>query len=65
TRQAPLIQGRRDAMSKLMMHDAETGDPLGEVEIPDDILEAAAKVEAWMKIYHPGVILHGLKLADE
>ena len=51
-------------MAKHQVFDTETNEPVGELEIPDDVMEAAAKVEAWMK-RHDAMVLHGLKLAED
>ncbi len=48
-------------MSKLTMFDRRTGNCVGECEIPDDVIEAAAKVETWMRT-NSAESLHGLRL---
>lgn len=52
-------------MTKLPVFDTESGRPLGEVEIPDDVIEAAAKVEAYLKTQPSSMTLHGVRLADD
>jgi hypothetical protein len=50
-------------MTRVMIFDIETNERVGEKEIPDDVLEAAAKVSDWMH-EHEVIELHGLRLAD-
>jgi len=50
-------------MTRMMIFDKETNEQVAEKEIPDDVLEAAAKVADWM-IEHEAIELHGLRLAD-
>lgn len=52
-------------MSKIMVYDVDTHAPLGEKEIPDDVIEAAAKVAAWMREQPVSMELHGLGLMNE
>lgn len=49
---------------EIEVFDAKTSMPAGKVEIPDDVLEAAAKVYAWLR-QHNAIKLHGLCLADD
>lgn len=52
---------------KFPIYDTETNEPMGEVEIPDDVIEAARKVENWMRSqsYGESIVLHGVKLASD
>lgn len=52
---------------KTMIFDSETGQPVGEKEIPDDVVLAAQKVEHWMLAQSSprSIILHGLRLDQE
>ena len=45
-----------------LFHD-ETGKKVGDLEIPDDILEAAAKVSQFME-QHEMLVLYGLQKRD-
>lgn len=49
---------------KILVFNSETNLPVGEVEVPQDVLEAAARVEQWMKA-HRCIALHGLTLAND
>jgi len=49
-------------MATRQMFDTKTNRPAGTMEIPDDVLRAAALVEAWMRA-HGATELHGLRLA--
>lgn len=48
----------------IQLFDSETGKPAGSVEVPDDVLKAAALVEAWLR-EHNCIALHGVMLADD
>lgn len=49
---------------EIEVFDTETNLPSGKMEIPEDVLEAAAKVYAWLR-QHNAIKLHGLCLADD
>jgi hypothetical protein len=51
-------------MAKQQIFDTETNKPLGTLDIPDEVLLAAAKVYDWMRS-HRAIELHGLRLADD
>lgn len=51
-------------MAKMMLYDTDSGKPVGETEIPDEVLAAAVKVEDWLKSQPSGVVLYGVTLAD-
>lgn len=51
-------------MAKMPIYDTDSGKPVGEKYIPDDVIEAAAKVEAWLREQPIGMELHGVTLAD-
>lgn len=52
---------------KVQIFDSETGSPVGEKEVPDDVILAAQKVEHWMLAQSSphSIILHGLRLTQE
>ena len=52
-------------MAKMPLIDDDSGRQVDEIEIPDEVLRAAALVEAWLKSQPmPNCIrLHGLQLA--
>lgn len=54
-------------MAKMPVVAVETDEPVGEIEIPDDVIEAAARVENWMRSQPHGeaIRLHGLMLSDD
>lgn len=50
-------------MAQMPVHDEETGRMLGNIEIPDEVLEAAELVAEWMRERDvPSLSIHGLKL---
>lgn len=51
-------------MSKIMVYDVETHEPIGEKDIPDDVIESAAKVAAWLREQPIAMELHGLGLME-
>ena len=51
-------------MPKMPVMDTDSGKQVGEVEIPNDVMEAAAKVECWLRDQPSGMVLHGVTLAD-
>lgn len=46
---------------RIMLFDEHTGRPAGEIEIPQEIIDAARRVETWMR-EHQCKRLHGLHL---
>lgn len=48
----------------LLYDDGRIG-PLGEKDIPDDVIDAAAKVAAWLREQPISMELHGLGLMNE
>ena len=50
---------------KMPVQDVESGEIISTLEIPDDVVEAAAKVEAWLKSMPATMQLHGVRLATE
>lgn len=47
---------------KMPIYDKDSGAKLGSMEVPDEIIEAAAKLSAWLEANNPLLQLHGLKL---
>lgn len=48
----------------IQLFDEETGKPCGTYEIPDEIMEAANRVSAWMRAQPRALKLNGLTLDD-
>lgn len=51
-------------MTRMPVIDTDSGKQVGETEIPDDVIEAAAKVEHWLREQPSGMEVHGVTLAD-
>jgi hypothetical protein len=54
---------KENFMSAIEVFDIESGKCVGTVACPPDVIEAAAKVEAWLK-EHRAIELHGVTLAE-
>lgn len=52
------------AMTRMPIIESETGRTVGHKDVPDEILAAAEKVEAWLQKQASGFVLHGVQLAD-
>lgn len=51
-------------MTRMPIIESETGRTVGHKDVPDEILAAAEKVEAWLQKQASGFVLHGVQLAD-
>lgn len=49
---------------KMPIFDKDSGEKIGNMEIPDEIVEAAAKLSAWLQTKDPSMELYGLQLVD-
>jgi len=51
-------------MSKTKIYDSESSEYVGEIEIPDDVKESAARVSAWLEAQGDKCIGNQLGIAD-
>lgn len=50
---------------KMPIFDNDGGEKVGDMEIPDDVIEAALKLGAWLEANYPSMRLYGLQLVDD